>query len=253
MSSSRRPWYPWYPKDFIVDEKVQALSDDAELLYRRILDILWQANDLQMLNNCTKIANAIARGWTKDRFKEAWDEIQTDGFELLKVSKCGKFVYSRRLMDEAEKIESISKKRAAAAKAKQLQSKCKTNGHQKECHTDTYTDIYNTPPPPPLKKPKPKPKSKPKAKRKPKPPDSLQDVVAYFKNYDVPASEAKRAYEYYGAGEWHDAKGDPVLNWKQKTKINFIDKYLAKNCHSKNEGKEYQDLSLVGYGDAVNE
>jgi len=137
MSSNRRPWYPWYPKDFIVDEKVQSLSDDAELLYRRVLDLLWQANDLQMLNNCSKLANALCKNWTKDRFDLAWEEIQTPGFELLKTSNCGNFVYSKRLLEEAQKIENISKTRAKAAKAKHMQSKSRAKAEHVDCHTDT--------------------------------------------------------------------------------------------------------------------
>ena len=126
MSSNRRPWFPWYPKDFVVDEKVQALSDDAELLYRRALDVLWQANDLHLPNNCFKLANILARNWTKERFDEAWNEIQFDGFELFHTTDDGRWIYSKRLKAEAQKIEDISKIRSESgkkAKAKQKPSK----------------------------------------------------------------------------------------------------------------------------------
>ncbi|GAG82373.1 unnamed protein product [marine sediment metagenome] len=33
MSAIYRPWYKWYPKDFMADEKVRALSPMAELVY----------------------------------------------------------------------------------------------------------------------------------------------------------------------------------------------------------------------------
>ena len=36
---SRTPWYRWYPGDYLAD--TYALSWDADLLYRRILDALW--------------------------------------------------------------------------------------------------------------------------------------------------------------------------------------------------------------------
>lgn len=146
MSSHRRPWYPWYPKDFNTDEKVKALSDDAELLYRRVLDVMWQANDLQLPSNCFLLLNQIARGWSKDRFDEAWQQLTFPGFELLKASKCGKFVYSERLQQEAQKIETISKMRSEIgrkAKGKQKPSNCKAKAKQLASHTDTDTDTDN--------------------------------------------------------------------------------------------------------------
>ena len=129
MSSNRRPWYPWYPKDFVVDEKVQSLSDDAELLYRRALDVMWQANDQHLLSTCQLLLNQIARGWSKERFEKAWNELVVPGFELLKTSEDGKWVYSKRLCEEAQKIQTINNKRkesgqkGALARAKQMPSK----------------------------------------------------------------------------------------------------------------------------------
>ena len=133
MSSNRRPWYPWYPKDFVVDEKVQSLSDDAELLYRRALDVMWQANALQLPNHCLKLANILARNWSQERFESAWSEIQFKGFELFKVTEDELWIYSKRLRIEAEKIENIQKKRSEAGilggktRPKQMPSKCQAN------------------------------------------------------------------------------------------------------------------------------
>ena len=146
MSTERRPWYKWYPKDFVVDEKVQGLSDDAELLYRRLLDILWQANALQLPNNCLKLANQIARGWTKERFENAWNDIQTPGFELLKTSSDGNWIYSSRLKEEAEKVEIISKIRSnngRKAKAKQKPSKSQASAPYTDTDTDNNTCAKN--------------------------------------------------------------------------------------------------------------
>jgi hypothetical protein len=158
MSSSRRPWYPWYPKDFNQDEKVRMLSDDAELVYRRALDVLWQANDQQMPSNCLALANALARGWSTERFKNAWDEIQKPEYELLKTTDDGKWVYSKRLKLEAEKIASLCKiRRKSASKGGQAsaqargQANAKQKVEQTSSHTDTDTDtdnINNNPPTP---------------------------------------------------------------------------------------------------------
>jgi hypothetical protein len=152
MSSNRRPWYPWYPKDFIVDEKVQSLSPLAELIYRRALDVMWQANDCQLPNVSSKLANQLGKGLTQNQFDDALSEIQHPGFELFKTSDCGNWLYSKRLKLEAEKIENIQKKRSqlgkkgAQAKAK---AKAKQLVKQSASHTDTYTYNSNTPPTPP--------------------------------------------------------------------------------------------------------
>ena len=151
MSSSRRPWYPWYPKDFIVDEKVQALSPIAELLYRRALDVMWQANACQLPDNCQKLANQIGKGLSQQEFEKAWSEIQFPGFELFKKTEDGLCIYSKRLREEAQKIESIQEKRKEFGKKGGLAkatAKAKANGKQNGSHTDTYTDSNNTPLPP---------------------------------------------------------------------------------------------------------
>lgn len=202
MSSNRRPWYPWYPKDFVVDEKVQGLSDDAELLYRRVLDVLWQANALQLPNNCLKLANQIARGWSKERFENAWNEMQHPGFELLKETDCGNFVYSPRLAREAQKIEKISKTRSKAAKAKQKHSTSKAYDMHRQCHPDTYTDTH-------IKK---------SNKKKKISPPTLREAITYFTENGFTEASATKAWNYYNDGNppWHDSKGKPVLSWKQK-------------------------------------
>jgi len=116
MSSNKRPWYQWWPKDFVADEKVQCLSANAELVYRRTLDLMWQANDCRLLNNCLKLANGLSKGLSQEQFEIAWAEIQTEGFELLKTSSCGKWVYAQRLSTQMELVVKTSKKRIAAGK-----------------------------------------------------------------------------------------------------------------------------------------
>jgi hypothetical protein len=150
MSSTRRPWYPWYPKDFNSDEKVQALSPLAELLYRRALDVAWQANGCLLLNVCQKLANQIGKGLTENQFKEAWSEIQFNGFELFKTTNDGKWLYSERLRREAEKIENIQKtrsefgKKGAVAKAKaNAKAKAKQKPKQSASHSDSYSDVLD--------------------------------------------------------------------------------------------------------------
>lgn len=153
MSSCRRPWYPWYPADFNQDEKVRMLSDDAELLYRRAIDVLWQASDLQLPSNCQKLAKALARGWSSERFESAWSEIQTPGFELLKTTDDGEWIYSKRLKLESEKFlkisqeRSINGKKGGKAKAKQMPSKCQANAeaNDKQNDSQSQSQSHNNP------------------------------------------------------------------------------------------------------------
>ena len=47
-------------------------------------------------------------------------------------------------------------------------------------------------------------------------PPTPQEVIDYFKQKGYTAEAAKRAHEYYDCADWKDAKGQPVLSWKQK-------------------------------------
>lgn len=47
-------------------------------------------------------------------------------------------------------------------------------------------------------------------------PPVLSEVISYFTDKGFSAELAKQFFEYYSAGEWHDSKGNPVKNWKQK-------------------------------------
>ena len=46
-------------------------------------------------------------------------------------------------------------------------------------------------------------------------PPTLEEVQAYCKERNN-GVDAKAFYDYYTAGDWKDAKGKPVRNWKQK-------------------------------------
>jgi hypothetical protein len=193
------------------------LSDDAELVYRRALDVLWQANALQMPSNRLKLAQALARGWQPERFEKAWNEIQTEDYELLKTTKDGLWVYSERLKLEAEKIQNICniRKKAAikggkaSAKAKgqpKGQPKGQANVGQTSTHTHTHTDKR-------IKKEIYKERKSPPKKFNP---PTQGEVQEYFTNNGHPVELAKRFFDYYESGKWHDQTGRPVKNWKQK-------------------------------------
>lgn len=60
-------------------------------------------------------------------------------------------------------------------------------------------------------------KTSPKPKSKSFTPPTLEDVKAYIAERDCAAVvDAKKFFDYFEAGHWHDSEGKPVRNWKQK-------------------------------------
>lgn len=60
-------------------------------------------------------------------------------------------------------------------------------------------------------------KTPPKPKSKSFAPPTLEDVKAYIAERDCAAVvDAKKFFDYFEAGHWHDSEGKPVRNWKQK-------------------------------------
>ena len=147
MSSTRRPWYKWFPKDFATDEKVKSLSPISELVYRRLLDTMWQSSACVLLNDCLRLANVAGSGLTQEQFENAWSEIQTDGFELFKITDCGKFIYSNRMKNQIDEIEKRSKsgslggKASVQARLNQNSSKRQANLNDKDIDSDIDKDL----------------------------------------------------------------------------------------------------------------
>lgn len=59
------------------------------------------------------------------------------------------------------------------------------------------------------------PSQKRKAERKKFVPPSLDEVEQYVEEKGL-AIDARRFFDFYTEGEWHDSGGKPVKNWKQK-------------------------------------
>jgi hypothetical protein len=45
---------------------------------------------------------------------------------------------------------------------------------------------------------------------------TLSEVQDYFFQNGYTRESGAKAWEYYNSGNWHDSKGNPVKNWKQK-------------------------------------
>lgn len=63
---------------------------------------------------------------------------------------------------------------------------------------------------------------------------TLKEVMEFFKEKGYSESSAVKAFDYYTLGDWIDAKGNQVKNWKQKMNgVWFKDenKVIAKNAN----------------------
>jgi len=47
-------------------------------------------------------------------------------------------------------------------------------------------------------------------------PPTLEEVKQWFTEQGSTAEQGAKAWQYYTDGNWHDAKGQPVKNWRQK-------------------------------------
>jgi hypothetical protein len=47
-------------------------------------------------------------------------------------------------------------------------------------------------------------------------PPTLEEVKQWFIEQGSTAEQGAKAWQYYTDGNWHDAKGQPVKNWRQK-------------------------------------
>lgn len=65
-------------------------------------------------------------------------------------------------------------------------------------------------------------------------PPTLKEVEDYFVENGYMIAAAAKAYKYYDTAKWHDSKGSPVKNWKQKMiSVWFKPENLAPVTHKK--------------------
>lgn len=102
--SNRRPWYPWSPEDY--RRKTQGLSDDADLMYRRLLDLLW-INGAFLPFNEAYLCKLL--GKRRHFFRRVFAEI-----EHYFIIKNGEF-YNKRLLEEYNNTVQIQAKNQDAA------------------------------------------------------------------------------------------------------------------------------------------
>jgi hypothetical protein len=69
---------------------------------------------------------------------------------------------------------------------------------------------------------------------------TLEDVKTWFIEQGSTAEQGAKAWQYYTDGNWHDAKGQPVKNWRQKMRGG---RWLEVQAQKQNEGNQYQNLT----------
>jgi uncharacterized protein YdaU (DUF1376 family) len=128
--SNNFPYYRWFPKDYSGDAQVQAMDDDQDLAYRRLLDKSWEIGPLPI--EVEKLA-AYAR-YALARFEQCWR------FPLIDCwcEVDGKLI-NQRLEDERDFATSRALNALKASncrwkkRAKRLKSKRVKKGKRGEC------------------------------------------------------------------------------------------------------------------------
>lgn len=77
-------------------------------------------------------------------------------------------------------------------------------------------------------------------------PPILKDVIDYFKEKGYSEIAAKKAFDYYESGNWHDSKGNQVKNWKQKMQgVWFKPDNLIKKGNEVPSFNKQHDLAML--------
>ena len=82
-------------------------------------------------------------------------------------------------------------------------------------------------------------------KKKNTAPPTLDEVKQWFIEQGSTPEQGAKAWQYYSDGNWHDAKGQPVKNWRQKMRGGRWLEVKAVNTvlHHSENGISYQNLS----------
>lgn len=70
----------------------------------------------------------------------------------------------------------------------------------------------------------------------------LSEVEDFFLSKGSTIEKARQAFEYYDLANWHDSKGKPVKNWKQKMLAVWINNQNFKQKEVKTKIDYYQEL-----------
>lgn len=102
--------------DLLNPAESSMLSNNAEILARRLLDLLWISSTGMLTNNQDQLYRAIGKGFSKATFKKYWLEIlKADPF-LFRISEGGKVVYCKSMLEYIDKRNIIAERRSKAGR-----------------------------------------------------------------------------------------------------------------------------------------
>jgi len=119
-SNGKLPWFPFYPRDFILDNKVMAMTPSEVGCYFKLLCIAWNEDPAGTIPD----DDDTIRRWlflTIDEWLSHKPRV-TAAFTL----KEGRW-HQKRMMSEAAKGQHITHSRQDAARARWMQKQCKSN------------------------------------------------------------------------------------------------------------------------------
>lgn len=178
-------YYQFNIGDYARRTKYLDLMED--LAYRRLLD-MYYLNETPFTETPEELARAIG-------MRSHCDEV---AYVLQTFFPDGR---NKHADAEIDKVNVKSAKAKASAEARWNKGSMRSHSEGNATH-NPIPNTHN-------------PKSKGKKATRFSPP-SLNEVIEYGKSRKSPPELARKFHEYFEAGNWHDAKGNKVKNWKQK-------------------------------------
>ncbi len=170
--------YAALPYEYI--EEMEALNDEEfGRLMRALLLYSMTGEPMRLAGNERFYAKRVMA--QDDRFRDSYNEISSARSEAGKAGAASRWGDGKN-------------GKAIAA-----------NGKNGNTETDTYTETNTLP----------STDGKSDSTRKRFTPPTLEEVIEYARERGSTV-DPKQFWEYYNAGGWKDAKGNPVRNWKQK-------------------------------------
>jgi len=115
MKDNQRPWFKFYPRDWLSDEKVRALSFRARGVYMEIISLMWKSRTCKLPNDLKRLARMV--GLPQDDFVKIWDkELMHPTARIFSVKKGN--IQSDRLLLEKQEIDRIKGLRRDAARTR---------------------------------------------------------------------------------------------------------------------------------------
>ena len=207
------------------DRKIRRMEKELGLesyaIYFKLLEILREQIDFKYpLDDIDLLADEI--GTSEPKVK-----VVISNYDLFVVDEDNKFFSIKQIYYLQPYIEKTERARLAAKKrwnntnddANAMQMQCDSNASKvKEIKVKEI-----------------------KEKKVFKP--TLSQVEDFFLEKGSTTEQAKKAFDYYEVADWHDAKGKPVKNWKQKMLSVWINNSNFKtNFNKPTKMQMYEDL-----------